>query len=737
MTEAPETLRAVPLLLLSALLLILATAAWAQRPPRTARPQARQSRGRKRRLRSGAGLRVVSGPRLPCANVLVVSKTPFDARSWNGFRPVTSTRGRAHESDRVVPRRRSEDRGRPAGLYWAVGSSQTRRTPRVQRDAPRPRCFRSSRTASPRRRSLRVSDRQGDPRRDHRGTPVPAAIHLAAGYTIDPAVGAPSVPGSLREPAAAPNSRRSFLVYYATPIRGGVRGNITASGGMIVSYVPPYVPRAHEGRRRPDARQSGSLGRRYEPPTSLSTLIAQSTTRAHSRRARVRGRRSRVDRTAVVARRRTACEPLEQRHQQAPAHRAAGNATAALAQHPDVAWIECTSSPSCTTSPRSGLLQRPVGKPPDVEPRLNGRGPGDSPFRQRHRHDARAVSTRSRGPGRDLRCLSDAPQGDPVTRTAPLAGRRVRRSPRRLVSRLAHERNRRGQRCDRALSGYDGLAKAAKIWHSDLAGPTWRTALAGGGSERSVPASYRKRGRRRALSSNSWGAPVMACTRLNSLAVDQFMYNHPDYLIFFSNGNRRGDELRGAPATAKNLRERGTARATATGSSVYRRRAAARPSPAPQADRLRAAQIVDVGAERSEHLCGPRGHVDVDPGAAGVAALMRQYCTDGWYPTGAPVPTNASRRRRASQGDGRELGGERCQRLQRPRQHDRPTAASTPTACSTSRATSAAPARRSNRRHRSGPDDRVPGQRRERLDRAEATLVWTDFPAIPRPRRSS
>src|SRR5437867_11001165 len=39
---------------------------------------------------------------------------------------------------------------------------------------------------------------------------------------------------------------------------------------------------------------------------------------------------------------------------------------------------------------------------------------------------------------------------------------------------------------------------------------------------------------------------------LNSQQVDQFMWNHPDFLIFFSNGNSGGANTVGSPASAKN-----------------------------------------------------------------------------------------------------------------------------------------------------------------------------------------
>src|SRR4029453_12989185 len=67
--------------------------------------------------------------------------------------------------------------------------------------------------------------------------------------------------------------------------------------------------------------------------------------------------------------------------------------------------------------------------------------------------------------------------------------------------------------------------------------------------------------------SNSWGAAVNGAYTLNSFEVDQFMWNHKDFLICFSNGNS-GPALNtvGSPATAKNCGSiGGTQNGTLTG----------------------------------------------------------------------------------------------------------------------------------------------------------------------------
>src|SRR5207302_4704938 len=55
------------------------------------------------------------------------------------------------------------------------------------------------------------------------------------------------------------------------------------------------------------------------------------------------------------------------------------------------------------------------------------------------------------------------------------------------------------------------------------------------------------------ISSNSWGGDAGGAYTLNSMQVDQFVWNHPDFYIGFSNGNAGTAGSVGSPATAKDL----------------------------------------------------------------------------------------------------------------------------------------------------------------------------------------
>ncbi len=149
------------------------------------------------------------------------------------------------------------------------------------------------------------------------------------------------------------------------------------------------------------------------------------------------------------------------------------------------------------------------------------------------------------------------------------------------------------------------------------------------------------------IHSNSWGDNENAAVQNNYSAgsqdVDEFMWNHKDFLIFFAAGNSGpGNASVGTPSTAKSGVSVGsTLRSTAaTGMSGFS-------SCGPTDDgRLKpevtvpGSSIISAGNDFSvtTNNCGQRtisGTSMATPGAAGLTALIRQYYTEGWYPSGA------------------------------------------------------------------------------------------------------
>ena len=154
------------------------------------------------------------------------------------------------------------------------------------------------------------------------------------------------------------------------------------------------------------------------------------------------------------------------------------------------------------------------------------------------------------------------------------------------------------------------------------------------------------------LHTNSWGDNENSAVQNNYSAgsqdVDEFMWNHKDFLIFFAAGNSGpGTGSVGSPSTAKNGVSVG---ATLRGTSANSM--ASFSSCGPTTDgRIKpdvtvpGSSIVSANNDlsASTNNCGTlslSGTSMASPGAAGLTALIRQYFTDGWYPTGTEVSTN-------------------------------------------------------------------------------------------------
>jgi hypothetical protein len=154
------------------------------------------------------------------------------------------------------------------------------------------------------------------------------------------------------------------------------------------------------------------------------------------------------------------------------------------------------------------------------------------------------------------------------------------------------------------------------------------------------------------IHTNSWGDNENAAVQNNYSAasqdVDEFMWNHPDDLIFFAAGNSGpGSGSVGSPSTAKSgvsvgATLRGTSADSMASFSSCGPTKDGRIKPeitVPGSNIVSARNDGNVGTNNCSTLT-ESGTSMASPGAAGFAALVRQYYTDGWYPTGAKVSTN-------------------------------------------------------------------------------------------------
>jgi len=191
---------------------------------------------------------------------------------------------------------------------------------------------------------------------------------------------------------------------------------------------------------------------------------------------------------------------------------------------------------------------------------------------------------------------------------------------------------------------FDGMAKDAKLYFMDLAGPANRGVVLPPDdlNDLFLPSYVGNSGGAARISTNSWGAPVNGAYTVDAMAVDQFTWNHPDYLICFANGNSGAPGTVQSPAAAKNCLSVG-----GTGNGDYRTKIYLATSRGPTRDLRRKPTICAPGDSVISSVGNTRyayanysGTSMATPTAAGAMALARQYLTDGWYPTGTPVPAN-------------------------------------------------------------------------------------------------
>jgi len=139
------------------------------------------------------------------------------------------------------------------------------------------------------------------------------------------------------------------------------------------------------------------------------------------------------------------------------------------------------------------------------------------------------------------------------------------------------------------------------------------------------------------LMSNSWGNSVNGAYTANAAQVDQFMWDHPDFLVFFSNGNDgpSGGSV-GSPATAKNCVSVGGCQNASGYTQIY-----AFSSRGPTQDGrykptiLTPGQnVISVYGGSDNNYWSMDGTSMAAPGAMGAGTLVREYFADGWYPSG-------------------------------------------------------------------------------------------------------
>lgn len=185
-------------------------------------------------------------------------------------------------------------------------------------------------------------------------------------------------------------------------------------------------------------------------------------------------------------------------------------------------------------------------------------------------------------------------------------------------------------------SPYDGMAKGAKLYFVDVGTNSGGIAY---------PADYNdmyelpwqgNQGGSAKLMSNSWGSGGSYNTYdLASRQTDEFMWNHPDFLVLYSAGNSSGSGI-SPPSTAKNVVSVG---ATLNGTSATI--PAGFSSQGPTADGRIKPTITAPGYLMSADGASTSGYKSMEgtsmssPAVAGITVLLAQYFREGWYPSGS------------------------------------------------------------------------------------------------------
>lgn len=184
---------------------------------------------------------------------------------------------------------------------------------------------------------------------------------------------------------------------------------------------------------------------------------------------------------------------------------------------------------------------------------------------------------------------------------------------------------------------YDGMAPKAKLYFVDVGGSSGTIAYPSDYNDMyELPWSGNEGGKAK-LMSNSWGSPGdLNNYNIPCRQTDEFVWNHPDFLVLFSAGNFSSSGI-SPPATAKNVIAVG---ASLNGTSATI--AADFSSTGPAADGRIKPTLLAPGILKSADGASQENYKDragtsmSSPAVAGACGLIVQYLREGWYPSGAP-----------------------------------------------------------------------------------------------------
>ena len=199
---------------------------------------------------------------------------------------------------------------------------------------------------------------------------------------------------------------------------------------------------------------------------------------------------------------------------------------------------------------------------------------------------------------------------------------------------------------DPKLAKFDGQAKDAQLYFQDVGADDSGSLTAVPDDLGSLFQPPYDAGVR--IHSDSWGG-VTSSYDAFARSIDTFVHAHPDFLVLFANGNagpNRGSV--GSPATAKDLISVGATENAIPGAPNRPNGLAYFSSEGPTADgRIKPTltapgdRITSASSRAACDVVAEQGTSMATPTLAGGAALVRQYFTDGFYPSGTKQAADA------------------------------------------------------------------------------------------------
>jgi Subtilase family/FlgD Ig-like domain len=529
--------------------------------------------------------------------------------------------------------------------YWTVGA-RDKETNTIALATPSTvdvsKTFSNEMPASPLVREVNRGVVEAEPYAD--GT----SVLFANGLRFDPVREAePDLPANMTSQPLREGEVGSFLVQLTGPVRDGQREEIAATGATIIAYVPNYtfLVRMPEETRTavralPFVRWIGD----YHPAYRVSAApemndITGQRTLACLLFPDADMEAARADIEAMGA---TILEATDSGRNKFLRFSIDMARVADIATRNDVAWVEPWFERVTHNSSAQWVMQTFVLDNRRVwDMGITGAGQvvhtSDSGIRSSHnqfRDGAVAITT----------------FGDFPTHRKIIAYQRAASATSGITFGDAAGASYHGTHTAGSLMGddspfaadlRDGNAKGAKIYFHD-AGAAANTITAPGDLNiMFIEAYVGNAGGAARISSNSWGADNGGAYDLQQMSADQFMWDHKDFLHFFSNGNSGGANTIGTPAGNKNGVGAGGTANGAAATSIY-----AGTSRGPTDDGRRKPTICAPATVSSALGSGDTGYQSLtgtsmsSPTMAGATALIRQYLTGGWYPTGVAVPAN-------------------------------------------------------------------------------------------------